>query len=32
MGHNEEPGIVPRFCEELFGRVTNTADDMVTIT
>ena len=21
MGHSEEPGIIPRFCEELFGRI-----------
>ena len=27
MGHYEEVGIIPRFCEELFGRLDQAQED-----
>ena len=31
MGNVQEPGIVPRFCEELFSRIENNTTDMVCV-
>ena len=32
MGHGEEIGVIPRFCEELFGRIHAGLDGVVRIT
>ncbi|XP_023660428.2 kinesin-like protein KIF14 isoform X1 [Paramormyrops kingsleyae] len=30
MGFDEEPGVIPRFCEEVFSRITNSENKQVT--
>ena len=29
MGHRNETGIIPRFCEDLFQRIENSDDESV---